>query len=250
MMVYRAISLIIMQHWHCDQGEMAFGGIKGFSLFQPEKISSVKTMPHLLLTGIIINNIPLEKNNRFIDKVSNDKIESITVPYNQAVFLFNFTALEYSSPNKITYAYMMDGWDRSWNQTTTMRTGSYTHLDEGSYTFRVRCTNAEGIWNPQEIALTVIVLPPWYRSWWAYIVYIMALLGLIYLYFQYKFRQNRLEYEIQIAHLNAQKEKEINEKKISFFTHVSHEFRSPLTLIINPIKEMLYGEKRRPIMSN
>lgn len=225
-------------------GEMLFGGIKGISLFHPENIKEDNRMPHLLLTGIDIDNVPLEQNNKFIEKVSSDKIETIKVPYNHAVFSFNFTALEYTSPNKISYAYFMEGWDKNWTKSTNLRTGSYTHLNEGNYIFRVKCTNAEGEWNPKEIALNIIVLPPWYRSMLAYIVYLLAFLGVLYLFFQYKFRQNRLKYEIKIAHLNSQKEKEINEKKISFFTNVSHEFRTPLTLIINPVKEMLTGDKK------
>jgi len=225
-----------------QSGEMLFGGIKGISFFHPEDIKEDKSMPHLLLTGIDIDNVPLEQNERFIDKVSVNNIETIKVPFNHAVFSFNFTALEYSSPNKISYSYFMEGWDKSWTKPTGLRTGSYTHLNEGSYIFRVKCTNAEGQWNPQEIALNIIVLPPWYRSKVAYMIYLITFLGILYLFFQYKFRQNRLMYDIKIAHLNSLKEKEINEKRISFFTNVSHEFRTPLTLIINPVKEMLTGE--------
>jgi signal transduction histidine kinase len=92
--------------------------------------------------------------------------------------------------------------------------------------------------NVQETNLKIIVLPPWYRAWWAYLAYISLIGLLIYLYVRYKDGQTRLEYEVKLAHLEAEKEKELTEKKISFFTLISHEFRTPLTLIINPIKRI------------
>ncbi|WP_217603136.1 two-component regulator propeller domain-containing protein [Chitinophaga sp. GbtcB8] len=220
-------------------GEMAFGGIKGFSLFYPGQIKSQDNQLKLVLTDVAVNNAPLQKNEAFITAISPEAIAAVKVPYNKAVFSFAFTALEFSSPNKITYSYYMEGWDKGWNNAGNMRTATYTHLNEGKYTFRVRCTNAEGVMNKQEIALVITVLPPWYRSWWAWLLYTLLLTGSVYLYFLYKMRQNRLKYEVRLAHVNAQKERDLHEKKLSFFTHISHEFRTPLTLIINPVKEML-----------
>ncbi|MCU7552741.1 response regulator [Chitinophagaceae bacterium LB-8] len=274
-----------------NTGEFVFGGIKGFSLFRPELISTTGSTPKIFITGIKINNKPLEQDHSYVTKASNDIIEEIKVPYNKAVFTFDFAALEYSSPDKIQYAYYMDGWDRGWNYIGNIRTATYTHLSEGSYIFRVKSTNAEGVWNTKEIRLNIIVLPPWYRSWWAYLFYMAAIGTAIYYYQQYKAKQNRLQYEVEIARLNAQnerterersqaelereraerergeaelareqaewekervineKEKEINEKKLSFFTSISHEFRTPLTLIINPLKDIVTnkaGEHTKP----
>jgi signal transduction histidine kinase/ligand-binding sensor domain-containing protein/DNA-binding response OmpR family regulator len=231
-------------------GQLAFGGIKGLSLFYPEAIRVSHAMPPLQLTGVEINNKPVTEDTFYIKQVENGNIAAITLPYNKAVLTFKYSTLEYSVPNKITYAYYMEGWDRNWNYAGNLRTAAYTHLDEGSYVFRIKSTNGEGEWNPHEIAVRITVLPPWYRSWWAYILYGGCAVAAIYLFISYKTRQSRLHYEVKEAQLqtkeaqlNAQKEKEVHEKRLTFFTNLSHEFRTPLTLIIDPVKEMIEQEK-------
>jgi len=241
-------------HYNCalalHNGQLAFGGIKGLNLFYPDAIRVSHAMPPLQLTGVEINNTPVTQDTSYIKQVVNGNIAAITVPYNKAVLTFKYSTLEYSVPDKITYAYYMEGWDRNWNYAGNLRTAAYTHLDEGSYIFRIKSTNGEGEWNPQQIAIRITVLPPWYRSWWAYILYGVGAIAAIYLFISYKTRQSRLRYEIKEAllqtreaQLNAQKEKEVHDKRLAFFTNVSHEFRTPLTLIIDPVKEMIEQEK-------
>jgi signal transduction histidine kinase/ligand-binding sensor domain-containing protein/DNA-binding response OmpR family regulator len=221
-------------------GELAFGGISGFNLFYPEQITDRHFMPPVLFAGIWVNSKPLSDVTQYIANKASDSITALRIPYNEAILSFHFTALEYSSPEKINYAYYMQGWDKGWNYTGHVKTINYNNISEGSYTLRIKSTNAEGTWNTQEAIIQIRILPPWYRSWWAYLAYMAMAALLVYVYFSYRNRQAKLEYEIQLAHLNAEKEKEINEKRASFFTNISHEFRTPLTLIINPIKDLLH----------
>jgi len=220
-------------------GELVFGGINGFILFYPDSIRPRSYMPPLLLTGLRVDSKPLSMGDPTIRNTDGDQVKTLEIPYNEAILSFDFAALEYSSPGKINYAYYLEGWDKDWNYTKNVRTANYTNLREGHFKLRLKSTNAEGVWNTRETGLDIIVLPPWYRSWWAWLLYGLLVAVLVYYYRRYRIRQTRLKYEIKIAHLNAEKEKEINEKRLSFFTSVSHEFRTPLTLIINPLKDIL-----------
>jgi len=223
-------------------GEFMFGGIKGFNIFNPDSIYERNSMAPVFLTGIRINNVPVEENDTYVSKKLMENVQELTIPYDKAAVSLDFVALEYSSPDKISYAYLLDGWDKMWNYVGESRTANYTRLQEGNYIFRIKTTNADGKWGREIETLRIIILPPWYRTWWAYGLYIAFVVICIYLFIQYQSRQERLKYEIKLAHLENEKEKEINERKLSFFTNISHEFRTPLTLIINPLKELM--EKR------
>lgn len=222
-----------------QSGELMFGGIKGVDLFRPSNILASGEKLKMLFTDIHVNNMPIGKKAGYIDEQQGDNIRKIKVPFREAVFTFDFAALDYSTADKISYAYYMDGWDKDWNQSGNSRTATYTHLAAGHYTFRVKSTNAEGQWINNEISLEITVLPPWYASWWAFFLYLLIVMALAIVYITYKTKQRKLRYQVAMANMNAEKERELNEKKIAFFTNVSHEFRTPLTLIINPVKDLM-----------
>lgn len=224
-------------------GEFLFGGIHGFNVFHPDSISSVSAMPKLVLTDLRINNRPYDRSSRVASVTNLQNIDRLILGYDEAVISFGFAALEYASPDKIRYAYILEGWDKDWNHVGSQRTAHYSRLEPGTYTLRIRSTNADGKWNPQERIVSINVLPPWWQTKWAYGLFISLILGAGYVYLHYDRRQTRLRYEVKMARLAMEKEKELNEKKLAFFTHISHEFRAPLTLIINPIKEMLYSNR-------
>ena len=229
-----------------QSGELVFGGIGGFNIFYPGDIRSRDYMPSVLFTDIRVNNKPLSAASSYITKTANGQVEELEIPYNEAVFSCTFTALEYTSTEKIRYAYFLQGWDKGWNYSGTARTINYNNISEGHYVLWIKSTNAEGVWNKNREQIKIIVLPPWYRTWWAYLLYFSVAAALVYLYYTYRTRQAKLKYEIKLAHIDAEKEKEINDKRLSFFTNISHEFRTPLTLIINPVKDILKKDEETP----
>lgn len=227
-----------------SNGELLFGGIRGFNIFQPADIKRFSDFPKVVITGVRIANENADAKSEFVNNANSIfEIKNIVMPFDKAVLSLDFVALEFLIPEKIRYAYYMEGWDKSWIYVNNLHSANYSKLNEGNYTLHIKCTNPSGIWSPVERLVYITVLPPWYRSWYAYFSYLIILGTVIYLYLYYQKKQTRLAYEIKLTNLKAAQEKEINEKRISFFTNISHELRAPLTLIINPIKELVVGKK-------
>jgi signal transduction histidine kinase len=135
----------------------------------------------------------------------------------------------------------LDGLDKSWNYVGNQRSATYRYLGPGDYVFKVKASDQDGIWMDDYATLHIKILPPWYKTWWAYLCYLATIGMAVYYYILYRANQSKLKYDIKVAQLSAEKDKELNERKLSFFTNISHEFRTPLTLIINPVKDMLFG---------
>lgn len=222
-----------------SSGEFLVGGIKGFNVFSPDSLTPKPKKRYLFLSSLRINNQPVEVNPGYVAARNYEQIKKIIVPYNQASVSLDFLALDYQEAQDLSYAYRLKGWDKNWNYVNQTRVANYSRLQEGDYNFEVKVSGPDGTWSQEYQLLQVIILPPWYRTWWAYCLYITTGGALVYFYVTYKNRQTKLKYEVQLAHLQTQKEKELNEKKIAFFTNVSHEFRTPVSLIINPIKDLL-----------
>lgn len=220
-------------------GELLFGGVNGFNKFFPERITKTVVHPPVYITDFKINDISIQ-NTPYLPKGSTPvNLQSLVVPFNQASLSIAFAGLDYAAPGSIVYSYYLEGWDKGWNMAGKTRVANYSRLYEGDYTLHIRATNTDGSWNGNERIVHIRVLPPWYRSWWAYLLYILAFASAVYIYLKYKQRQTRLEYEVKLTRMNAEAEKELTERKIAFFTNISHEFRTMLTLIINPMKELM-----------
>ena len=224
-----------------SSGELAFGGIRGFNIFYPDSIKLPVREPQLTFTGLHIDNKVIDGNTNYTGDHAIVELKKITVPYNEATIAIDYTTLEYSFPDKISYAYYLEGWDHGWNYVGPLKTAYYTRLNEGEYTLRIKATNTAGTWSNRQLIMRIVVLPPWYRTWFAYLCYILVVGFVVYRLWRYQTRQTKLKYEIEITNLKAERDKELNEKKLSFFTNISHEFRTPLTLIINPIKDLLHN---------
>lgn len=224
-------------------GEFLFGGINGFNIFFPEAIKGFNQQNNLLLTDFYVNNQPIqESKNDLVSKWESGKIKEVSLPYDQTTLSLEFVALDYNNADKINYAYYLEGWDAQWNYVGQARKANYARLTEGKYTFKVKTTNFKGGWNKEISLVTIEILPPWYRTWWAYTLYLLAMAGILFAYLEYHKNKEKLKYKVKIAELESKKEKEVAEKQSSMFTYISHEFRTPLSLIINPLKKAVQKE--------
>ncbi|HXI01129.1 MAG TPA: two-component regulator propeller domain-containing protein [Sphingobacteriaceae bacterium] len=224
-----------------EDGELFFGGINGITSFHPQKISKNRLKPNVVLTDFFIKNNPVKihSENSPLKKTIGETA-SITLPYDQAFITFKFAALNYINPEKNQYAYKLDGFaDDEWHYVGNQRTATYTNLDAGKYTFRVKAANNDGVWNDKIREITITVLPPWWETWWAYTLYILLIGSLLYLFYYYSYKTANLKSELVFEHMSREKDQELAQRKLSFFTHISHEIKTPLTLILAPIDKLV-----------
>jgi signal transduction histidine kinase/ligand-binding sensor domain-containing protein/DNA-binding response OmpR family regulator len=235
-------------------GELVFGGIHGFNLFDPMVLNTFKPKPGLVFTDLNLFNKSVAVGDTLNGKVILTKALSetkeIILQHNQNVFDIEFAAFDYFNPNKIKFEYKLEGFDKGWITVTgNNRKATYTNLDGGDYTFKVRTQGTNNI-NKGEISLNITVLPPFFKSTFAYISYFVLLLsGLFYIRHrgisklkrQFESTQATIEVERKIAQEReeARRMHQLDLMKIKFFTNVSHEFRTPLSLILSPIDSLI-----------
>jgi signal transduction histidine kinase/ligand-binding sensor domain-containing protein/CheY-like chemotaxis protein/methylphosphotriester-DNA--protein-cysteine methyltransferase len=229
--------------WHSfklPDNRIAFGGITGYTIFRPSDIKDDDFQPRVLLSNLLINNKSLPDSSSATDSSLN-ALRKLVLPYDQNFLSFEFASDEYISPEKISYRYRLSNFDNDWVYTRNERSANYTKLPPGEYTLEVNASNTSGLWSNKIKTLQIIIIPPWWQTWWAYTVYILAAAGLIISFFYYRLRRIRLRQEMILQQKQTEQLKVIDEMKSRFFSNITHEFRTPLSLIISPV-EKLQGE--------
>lgn len=223
-----------------EDGEMLFGGINGFNAFYPESIVENTIEAETVVTNFSIFNKPVkigqELNGRPILEQNINTTKKLKLKYKENSFAFEFAALHYAAPSKNKFAYTLQGFDKDWIQTTSnKRFANYTNLEPGSYKFKVKASNNDGVWDttPSEIAIEVI--PPFWRTKIAYTIYGLFAMGLFWLFWRYTFIRTTEKHQLELEHLEKEKSEEMQRMKLEFFTNISHEFRTPLTLLKGPL---------------
>ncbi len=224
-------------------GELLFGGGNGFNMFRPADIYQNKNRPDLIFTDFQVFNqgvgVGEKINGRVLLPQSITRTKNITLNYDDNVFSIEFAALNYFNPGKVKYQYMMEGFDHNWiNVDNKIRTAPYTNLDAGGYTFRVRATDNDN-WNDKELTLHITILPPFWKTTWAYILYAAVIIGLLLYLRKRGIDKIRQQFSIEKEREEAHRMHELDLMKIKFFTNVSHEFRTPLSLIMAPVDKIL-----------
>ncbi len=225
-------------------GQLFFGGANGFNAFYPNEIQLNKLKPEISITNIqIFNkniNIGDTINSRVLLKKSIYFSDEVKLKYKENMFSIDFVALNYIHPEKNMYMYKLEGFDKNWILTDSrQRKATYTNLDPKSYIFKVKASNNDGTWNDKAKCIKINILPPWWRTPIAYLAYTLFLIAALFYFRHTVLERERINQKIQNERFEAQRRQELDLVKIKFFTNVSHEFRTPLTLILTPIEKIL-----------
>ncbi len=233
-------------------GKMYFAGLNGYNAFYPDKIIANQTPPPIILSKLSRFNKtiqPMKEYDGFQINQPINYINEIILSHKDYVMGFEFAALDYAAPEQNQYAYMLEGFDPDWNYVDAdNRRATYTDLPSGDYTFKVKGSNKYGVWNEEGKSLSIKVKPaPWF-SWWAWLSYAILFVLAVALFIKKKIQDSKkqaallkVEVDNKTRELKVQKQRveSLLVKKNELFSNVSHEFRTPLTLILGPIKELI-----------
>ena len=227
-----------------SRGEIIFGGADGFNIFYPERLPYNKSQPKILITGLQIFNenimVGQKVHGRVLLEKSLTTTGEIILKHFEDVISIEFTALNYIHPEKNKYEYTLEGFNRNWLSTgSNDRKATYTNLDPGEYIFRVRASNNDGVWNEKGVSLNIIVRPPFWKTKAAILIYMLLLFGALIFFRRLVLLRERLRFQHEQERQESLRRHELDLLKIRFFTNVSHEFRTPLSLIITPLEKMM-----------
>ena len=232
-------------------GELWFGGTDGLNAFYPLEIKEDSSLSKLVISDIRIDNETVKPgeviNGRVLFKKPIFNTYKIVLKYIENTFIIDFVALNYFLPGKNKYAYTLEGFSDKWIITEGKENfATFSNIQNGNYTFKVKGTNSDGIWNETPKTLEIRVLPPFWKSWYAYITYFILIVSLLAFLRYLTLTRERMKMQMKQESIESQHVHEIDSMKINFFTNISHEFRTPLTLIFSPVEKLMVQWKNKP----
>lgn len=214
-------------------GHLAFGGVNGLNVFDPKEMLNAKFTPDVFITNILINNEPVIPGDKTAVLQSNiEQTKSITLNHLQDILTLEFSSLDFTAPWQNKYRYQLIGVDKNWVESGNRRSATYLHLRAGKYNFKVQGSNSQGIWSEKINELQITVLPPWWGTWWAYLLYALLFALLIRAWFIFSVNRAKLKSQLNFEKLEAKRVKELDTIKTQLYTNITHEFRTPLTVIL------------------
>lgn len=225
-------------------GMLFFGGTHGLNKFYPDSVKFDSTSYPVVITDLKIyeksvRHLPRKEYEEMFDGASLDEARHITLTYDRNQFSLEFSILDFINPQLNKYAYKLEGYDKEWKTTGASRHFAYySNLPAGEYEFKVRGANVNGVWSSQVCTIGITVLPPFYLSGWAFVLYLLLLFGVVFYLYRVARNRMRMQRAIELGNIQRQKLEEINHVKLRFFTNITHELLTPLSIISASVDEL------------
>ncbi|MBK7377950.1 MAG: response regulator [Ignavibacteriales bacterium] len=229
-------------------GEMFFGGINGFNYFFPNEVANKDSTAKLVFTDLKLFNksVSVRDDNSILTNAISDTKE-ITLSYSENIFSVEFALLDYYAPVKNQFVYKLAGFSKNWILLGNKREVTFTGLDPGEYILKVKGTNSDGIWSQGFASLKIKITPPFWATWWAYSFYALFFLSLLYNIRRYELNRTLLKNQHKLDEVKLREREETDKMKSRFFANISHEFRTPLTLILGPSESIIQDSNQEEI---
>ena len=229
-----------------SNGIMYFGAVNGLTYFDPQHLQKDNQILQIHFTGLRISNNAVQIGKGGILSSHIDFQDEILLKYKHKVFTIDFIALNYRAPKNIVYAYFLEGLEKDWNYIGNYHSATYTNLSPGKYVLHVRASNDGRFWPENERTIKIKIDPPFWMATWAYILYGVLIILIVFLIFRFYHMRQKEKLNIKLANMEKQKNEVINRNRLNFFTYISHEFKTPLTLIIATLEEIMDYEDMVP----
>jgi len=225
-----------------SDGELFFGGQQGFNYFYPAALTTNRNVPPVVLTDLKVGtrSVVPAAGAPITEQISIAR--EIRLSYRQN-FALSFGALDYTLARENRYAYKLEGFDKDWNYVGAQNTAYYTNLDPGEYVFRVKASNNDGVWSTADSSIRIYVRPPLWRTAYAYLFYVLVAGGLLFYSRRRGLARVKRKFALEQEKQEARRAQELDKLKLKFLTNLSHEFRTPISLIMGPADQLLSGQK-------
>jgi signal transduction histidine kinase/DNA-binding response OmpR family regulator/ligand-binding sensor domain-containing protein len=220
-------------------GDLAFGGVNGLNIFNPVAVLQNGISPNVFITNVLVGNeVVLPNDKTGLLKQTIEYAPSITLNHAQDILTLEFSSLDFTAPDQNKYRYQLVGIDKDWVESGTRRNATYLHLPAGNYIFKVQASNSQGVWSNKIKELQIRVLPPWWRTWKAYLFYALLIGFAARAYFLFRINKAKLQSQLHYEQQEAKRVKELDTLKTQLYANITHEFRTPLTVILGMAQQV------------